>query len=117
MDPKSELLRRAETDVVGPRQRDDVYVVRPTGPGEEGTKRLGLPRTMRGATVVKVFADSPLATHFRPLDVIQTVNGRAIRSADDVVKALERRADGESMEVVVDRVNRGMIERLTFRIP
>ena len=44
---------------------------------------------------MKVFPDSPLAKHFRPLDVIQTVNGRAIRSADDVVKALDRRADGE----------------------
>ncbi len=84
---------------------------------EAGTQRLGLPRAMRGATVMKVFPDSPLAKLFRPLDVIQTVNGRAIRSADDVVNALERRADGESVELVVDRVNRGMIERLTFRIP
>ncbi|MEJ7636594.1 MAG: PDZ domain-containing protein [Singulisphaera sp.] len=84
---------------------------------EAGTQRLGLPRAMRGATVMKVFPDSPLAKHFRPLDVIQTVNGRAIRSADDVVKALERRADGESVELVVDRVNRGVIERLTFWIP
>ena len=84
---------------------------------EAGTQRLGLPRTMRGAAVMKVFPDSPLAKHFRPLDVIQTVNGRAIRGADDVVKALDGRAEGESMEVVVDRVNQGAIERLTFRIP
>jgi hypothetical protein len=49
--------------------------------------------------------------------VIQKVNGRAIRSADDVAKALDNRAEGASMEVVVDRVKQGVTERLTFRIP
>ena len=57
---------------------------------EAGARRLGLPKTMRGAAVMKVFPDSPLARHFRPLDVIQTVNGRAIRSADDVVEGARR---------------------------
>ena len=84
---------------------------------EAGARRLGLPKAMRGATVIKVLPESPLAKHFRPLDVIQTVNGRAIRSADDAAKALGGRAKGEPMEVVVDRVNRDVIERLTFRIP
>ena len=85
---------------------------------EPGALRLGLPKSMRGAAVMKVFPDSPLAKHFRPLDVIQKVNGRAIRGTDDVAKALDGRAEGESMEVVVDRVNnQGTIQRLTFRIP
>ena len=61
---------------------------------EPGTLRLGLPKSMRGAAVMKVFPDSPLAKHFRPLDVIQKVNGRAIRGADDVAKALDGRAKG-----------------------
>ena len=47
---------------------------------EAGAQRLGLPRTMRGAVVIKVVPDSPLAKHFRPLDVIQTVDGRPIRA-------------------------------------
>ena len=54
-------------------------------------RRMGLPEELRGAAVMKVEPDSPLAAYFRPLDVIYSVAGRPIQSADEVIQALASR--------------------------
>ena len=51
-------------------------------------RRMGLPEELRGAAVMKVEEDSPLAGYFRPLDVVYSVAGRPIQSADEVIQAL-----------------------------
>ena len=51
-------------------------------------RRMGLPEELRGAAVTKVEPDSPLAGYFRPLDVVYSVAGRPIQSADEVIQAL-----------------------------
>jgi crotonobetainyl-CoA:carnitine CoA-transferase CaiB-like acyl-CoA transferase len=41
-------------------------------------RRMGLPEELRGAAVMKVEPDSPLAGYFRPLDVVSTRHGIAL---------------------------------------
>jgi serine protease Do len=81
---------------------------------EDGAKRLDLPAALRGAIVLKVAPESPLATRLMPNDVISTVNGRPVASADEAVRALNRQ---ESLVVEYDRLVKGTVERRTARLP
>jgi serine protease Do len=80
-------------------------------------RRLGLPETLRGAAILQVAPESPLAQMFKPLDVICTVDGRTIASAEDAAQALNRPNDREPLVFGFDRVVRGTIERRTIRVP
>ena len=81
-------------------------------------KRLNLPESLRGVAVAKVDPNGPLAAYFRPLDVIASAAGRPIRTADEAVRALTKRADrGGALEVVVQRLIDGNRQRLTVRVP
>ena len=85
---------------------------------EAGTQRLGLPRAMRGAVVIEGLPRQPAGEAF-PAARRDPDGQRPARSGAPTTSSRRstRRAEGESMEVVVDRVDRGVIERLTFRIP
>jgi serine protease Do len=84
---------------------------------EEGARRLNLPDALRGAAVVKVDPKSPLAAHVQPLDVISSIDGRAVQSAEEAARAINQRADRGALEIGFDRVARGVIERRTVRVP
>jgi serine protease Do len=80
-------------------------------------RRLNLPDTLRGAAVLKVAPESPLAGIFKPYDVISSVDGRPIASAEEATKAMGRSTDIQSMVFGFDRVAQGAIERRTIRVP
>ncbi|MDR3638254.1 MAG: trypsin-like peptidase domain-containing protein [Isosphaeraceae bacterium] len=84
---------------------------------EESARRLNLPDGLRGAAVLKIDPQSPFAPYLKPLDVISAVAGRAVRSAEEAVKALNERTDRNPIEIGFDRVARGVIERRTARVP
>jgi serine protease Do len=80
-------------------------------------RRLGLPESLRGAAVVQIVPDSPLAGAFQPLDIIQSVDGRSIASAEEASQALSRARDRDSLLLGFGRVVHGSIERRTIRVP
>jgi serine protease Do len=84
---------------------------------ETTSRQLGLPANKRGAIVAKVAPDSPLASLFRPNDVISTVDGRPVVSADEAVKMLNRPTDRVPLFLEFDRLVQGTIERRSVRIP
>jgi serine protease Do len=81
---------------------------------EDASRRFDLPAALRGAIILKIAPDSPLATRLMPNDVISTVNGRSIASAEDAVRALNQQ---DNLVVEFDRLVKGAIERRTVRLP
>jgi serine protease Do len=81
------------------------------------SRRLGLPGNSRGAIVAKVAPDSPLASLFKTNDVISTVDGEVISTADQAVKALNRSSDRRSLELEIQRLVAGAIEHHSVRLP
>jgi len=84
---------------------------------EATARRLGLPGSPRGAVVAKVAPDSPLASLFKANDIIASVAGEPISTADEAAKALNRSSDRQSLELEIDRMVDGAIERRSIRIP
>jgi len=81
-------------------------------------RRMGIPEELRGAAVTKVEFDSPLASYFRPLDVVYSVAGRPIVSADEVTQALAaRRTSTNGIELGVHRLVDGLFQLTKVRIP
>jgi serine protease Do len=81
-------------------------------------RRMGLPEELRGAAVLKVDPDSPLAGYFRPSDVVYSVAGRPIQSADEVIQALAARRPASSMlELGVHRLVDGSFLPSKVRVP
>jgi serine protease Do len=80
-------------------------------------RRLGLPEALRGAAVVQIVPDCPLAGVFLPLDVIHSVDGRSVASAEEASQAMNRVRDRDSLLLGFGRVVQGTIERRSIRIP
>ncbi len=80
-------------------------------------RRMGLPEGFRGAAVMKVEPDSPLATYFRPSDVIHAVAGHPIQSAEEVIQALGARRTPIGLELGVHRFIDGAFQRSKVRVP
>jgi S1-C subfamily serine protease len=77
--------------------------------------QIGLQPDVRGAAVVAVFADSPASkAGLREGDVVVAVDGKAVRSAADMSKALAARKPGDS--VVLDVVDQSGPRRATVKI-
>jgi S1-C subfamily serine protease len=77
--------------------------------------QIGLQPDARGAAVVAVFADSPASkAGLREGDVVVAVDGKAVRSAADMSKALAARKPGDS--VVLDVVDQSGPRRATVKI-
>jgi putative serine protease PepD len=77
--------------------------------------QIGLQPDARGAAVVAVFADSPASkAGLREGDVVVAVDGKAVRSAADMSKALAARNPGDS--VVLDVVDQSGPRRATVKI-
>jgi serine protease Do len=87
---------------------------------ESGARRLGMPPTERGALVMRIEPESQLAPFVKPNDVIATVDGRPVRTAEDAVKALNAKSPADrAIPIVVeyDRLVQGAIERRSVRVP
>ena len=78
---------------------------------------LGLPKETRGAAVIKLDPNSPLTSYLRQYDVIQTVAGRNIQSAEEVVQALGTRRAATDLDVTIQRHGEGGMQLYRVRVP
>jgi S1-C subfamily serine protease len=77
--------------------------------------QIGLQPDARGAAVVAVFADSPASkAGLREGDVVVAVNGKAVRSAGEMSKALTSHKPGDSL--VLDVVDQSGPRRATVKV-
>jgi serine protease Do len=83
----------------------------------ELAKRMEIPESWRGALVLNVDKQSPLARFVAPNDVISAIDNEVIQSADQAVKILNQRAPGVQLVMSLDRLNKGKMERFTVRMP
>ena len=80
-------------------------------------RNLGLPETLRGVAVTRMEPDSPLNGYFHQMDVIETVAGRPILSAEEVVQALATRHAATGLDVILQRSFEGGFQRSRVRVP
>jgi S1-C subfamily serine protease len=83
----------------------------------ELAQRFELPKTWRGALVLSVEPDSPLARLVQPADVISAIDNEVIQSAEQAVRVLNQRADHVQSLISLDRLVNGVMERQTVRVP
>jgi serine protease Do len=84
---------------------------------EPAARRLGMPLALRGAVVMKVTPQSPLASQVQSLDVIHAVNGHPVKTADEAARALNANPDKSTLLVSYDRLVKGVVESRTVRVP
>ena len=83
-----------------------------------GSKRLGLPADRQGALVSRIAPDSPLSSLFKTNDIISSVNGQPITTADQALEALNHSREEEgTLEFGIDRLVEGALQRRSVRIP
>jgi len=79
--------------------------------------RYQLPASVRGAMIVGIDPESPLATICQLHDVIAKINEQSIQSAEEAVKLINERAEHDPMIVSLDRRGNDGMERYTIRVP
>jgi serine protease Do len=80
--------------------------------------RMQLPESWRGALILEVDAESPLAERgVRPRDVISSIDNQAIQSAEQAAAILNERAERGRMVINLDRLVQGENQRQTIRWP
>ncbi|MBY0396225.1 MAG: trypsin-like peptidase domain-containing protein, partial [Thermoleophilia bacterium] len=84
---------------------------------EPSAEKLGLPKAVRGAVVLRVAPESPLASHLQALDVIHAINGHPVRTAEEASRALSAHASNEVLLISFDRLVEGKVESKTVRLP
>jgi serine protease Do len=76
-----------------------------------------IPESWRGALVLSVDAQSPLAGDVRPHDVISAIDNQAIQSAEQAVRILNQRNEHLPLVMSLDRPASGAMDRFTVRVP
>ncbi len=84
---------------------------------EARARAFGLPVTLHGVMILDIAPESPLAQKLRRLDVIYSVNGQGVASAEEAALALNRLSAREPIVLGYDRVVKGTIERRTESLP
>jgi serine protease Do len=83
-------------------------------------RRMGIPEEFRGAAVTKVEPDSPMIGLFRPLDVVHSIGGRPVQTAEEVIQALSgRKASSTALDFGVYRLieGEGTFQLSRVRVP
>jgi serine protease Do len=80
-------------------------------------RSVGLPANFRGAAVSDVTTESVLAAALRAGDVIYSVNGRAVSTADEAAVALKARTPAEGWVISYYRVEKGSVQQRTVKVP
>jgi PDZ domain-containing secreted protein len=81
---------------------------------------MGIPEEFRGAAVTKVEPDSPMIGLFRPLDVVHSIGGRPVQTAEEVIQALSgRKASSTALDFGVYRLieGEGTFQLSRVRVP
>lgn len=124
----------AEVQEIQPEHRVDSadLIRRPTRPGPTSSFAMGLelvtlnpqmalrydfPESARGALIVAIDPESPLASICRPNDLISKINDRPVKSAEEAVKSLNERAENDRLILSLDRRGDAGVERYTIRVP
>ncbi len=84
---------------------------------EPTSRRIGLSAEDRGAVVAKVVPESPVAAFFKPNDVIHTIDGRTVASAEEAVKVLNSPPTHPPLILEYFRMARGTLERRSVQLP
>jgi serine protease Do len=79
--------------------------------------RYGLPDSTKGAMIVAVEDDSPLARLCEVHDVVASINDEPVRSAEQAAKGISEHQDHGPLLLSVDRRVEGEIHRFSFRVP
>jgi serine protease Do len=112
--PRRGLLRRPERPQPAPSAAMGMQLLTAD---ETTTAQYDLPVSLRGVLITKVEADSPLQSILKPLDVLTSVNGHDVQTADEAVNAFEHHPAENPLVLSFDRVSKGVIEHLTIRVP
>jgi serine protease Do len=80
-------------------------------------KRNEIPESWRGALVLSVDRQSPLARLVQPNDVISAIDNEVIQTAEQTVKILNSRADHVQLNMSLDRLRNGKMEQYKVRVP
>jgi serine protease Do len=83
----------------------------------ELARRIEIPESWRGALVLAVNAESPLAPQVKPHDVISAIDNQVIQSAEQAVAIINQRGDHNQLVIRLDRLADGAMERHTVRVP
>jgi serine protease Do len=83
----------------------------------ELARRIDIPQSWRGAVILSVDSQSPLARVVRPNDVISAIDNEVIQTAEQTVKILNQRADHVQLNMSVDRPKDDKMERFTVKVP
>jgi serine protease Do len=78
---------------------------------------MNLPESLRGAAVTAVESTSPYAKLLQRADVITTVGGVPVQSADDVARALRRTRAGGGVEIIFQRASNGTMQAYKIQAP
>jgi serine protease Do len=82
------------------------------------SRELSLPENASGAVIMSIAPESPLVSLCHPFDVLSTVGGQEITTAEQAVKLLNGRNDTVPLMIEIDRIDRdGQIRRHSIRIP
>lgn len=80
-------------------------------------RQHGLMETVRGVLIVHLDPSSPLSPYLQPNDLIQTVDGRSVRSADDFWRAIEHHPARTRLNLGLQRTVQGKPESHDIEIP
>ena len=83
----------------------------------EIAKRIEIPESWRGAVVLSVDSQSPLARYVRRNDVISAIDSEVIQTAEQTVKILNERSDHVQLTMSLDRLKNDKMERYTVKVP
>ena len=80
-------------------------------------RRMGIPEEFKGVTVTKVEPDSPMASLFRPLDVIHSIGGKDVTTTEQVIQALSAGRNAKTGELSIYRMLEGAFIPTTVQLP
>ena len=97
---------------------DDLGVTLKPLDAASGNALFGAGPAPKGVLIATVDPKSPLAKHFQVGDFLETINGKAVATPEDAVKALRRPAGGPAIEARIRRRIAGdEVQYFTERIP
>jgi S1-C subfamily serine protease len=84
---------------------------------DRAAREHGLGDAIRGVMIVRVDPSNPLSAYLQPNDVVQTIDGRAIRTTDEFWRALEHHPARTRLNLGLQRTVQGKPESHDIEIP
>ncbi|HEU5119060.1 MAG TPA: trypsin-like peptidase domain-containing protein [Isosphaeraceae bacterium] len=84
---------------------------------DKAAREHGLNDAIRGVLIVHVDPSNPLSAYLQPNDVVQTIDGRSVRSTDEFWRALEHHPVRTRLNLGLQRTVQGKPESHDIEIP